>query len=222
MEPDAETVALYEQIKAGQGFTNRTDAVGGLLPQRPEPSTVRHNLPRQLTSLSLIGREEDIDTVQRLLSVESTTLLTLVGQGGVGKTRLALAVVQKLRQSARPFFPDGIWFVSLAGIAPSENAKEQMAGAIAPAMGLSLTGSDPLSKQIVRALQEQQLLLILDNFEHLTEQHSLLLEVVQTAQQVKVLVTSREQLHLHAEFLYPVVGLPVPADSDLDKEQEPG
>ena len=218
VEPDVETVQLYEQIKAGQHFIKPAESFVPRSSAVPQPQAVPHNLPRQLTSL--IGREDDIEAVQRLLSEENIALLTLVGQGGVGKTRLALAVAQRLRQDAQLLFPDGIWFVRLADITAGDNATEQIAGAIAQAMGLSLTGSDPLSKQIIRALGEQQLLLILDNFEHLVAEQAFLLEVVQSAQQVKVLTTSREQLHLHAEHLYPVIGLPVPAELELHSEDD--
>ncbi len=246
VEPDAETVTLYAAIKAGQTFTPPVTTAPAITPSTIAPSSIMtappppasdqdvkrapipHNLPRQLTSL--IGRETEIDAVQRLLQAENTALLTLVGQGGVGKTRLALAVAQTLRSSAHEHFPDGIWFVSLAGIASEEsvtgnvtgnaraNVSEQIAGAIAHAMNVALSGVDPLTKQILRALAPQQLLLILDNFEHLVAEQSFLLEIVQTAQQVQLLVTSREQLHLHAEHLYPVTGLPVPAGRDLDTE----
>ncbi|MEZ4868130.1 MAG: BTAD domain-containing putative transcriptional regulator [Caldilineaceae bacterium] len=217
-EPATETVALYEQIKAGQHYAKPSANEGSTrFLVAPAAQAAPHNLPRQLTSL--VGREDDIAAVVRLLTEEHIALLTLVGQGGVGKTRLALAVAQQLRQHTSGLFPAGIWFVPLAGIAPDEQAKEQMAGAIAQAMGLSLTGADPLAKQIIRALQEQQLLLVLDNFEHLVAEQAFLLEIVQTAQHVKVLITSRSQLHLHAEYLYPVTGLPAPAASDLRQDE---
>ena len=214
IEPDATTAALYEQIKAGRVFSEPPKHIAPPTPATPVPQPVPHNLPRQLTSL--IGRASEIDAVQQLLQAESTALLTLVGQGGVGKTRLALAVAQKLRQNNQKQFPDGIWFVSLAGVAAGENAREEMAGAIAQALGLSLSGSDPLSRQLLRALASQRLLLILDNLEHLVAERAFLLELVQSAPQVKVLATAREQLHLPGENLYPVVGLPVPAMRDLD------
>ncbi|MEZ4713391.1 MAG: BTAD domain-containing putative transcriptional regulator [Caldilineaceae bacterium] len=215
-EPDAETVALYEQIKAGRALGEPAQPAASPSPTAPGPQPPPHNLPRQLTSL--IGRAGDIDAVQQLLKEESTALLTLVGQGGVGKTRLALAVAQQWRTHAAPFFPDGIWFVPLAGIAAGEQATEQIVGAIAQAMGVTLGGAAPLSQQLIRALQGQQLLLVLDNFEHLVAEQAFLLEIVQTAQQVKILITSREQLHLHAERLYPVSGLLVPETAELSEQ----
>lgn len=219
VEPDVETVQLYEQIKQGQYLVEQIGAIEEeSADQATKPNAVPHNLPRQLTCL--IGRENDIAAIERLLNVENTALLTLVGQGGVGKTRLALAVAHKLQQQASEQFPDGIWFVPLAGIPAGTNATEQIAGAIAQAIDLSLTGGDPLAEQLLRALNEQQLLLILDNFEHLVTEQTFLFELIQTAQQVQVLVTSREQLHLHAEFLYPVAGLPVPANVDFAVTQE--
>ncbi len=218
VEPASETMTLHAQIKTGHHFPRQLEKTGEPFPQRNQPTPPAYNLPRQLTSL--IGREDDIDSVQHLLEKETIALLTLVGQGGVGKTRLAVAVAQRLQQQAQQLFPDGIWFVPLAGVASGEDATEQIAGTIAQAMELSLSGSDPLAQQLLRALAEQQLLLVLDNFEHLVAEQTFLLELVQRAQQIKVLVTSREQLHLHAEFLYPVVGLPVPAASELVHEQE--
>lgn len=218
VEPDTETVQLYAQIKSGQSFTRPSEAVAVHRSTASKPQAIPHNLPRQLTSL--IGRADEVGAVQRLLTAENTALLTLVGQGGVGKTRLAVAVAQQLRQHAPDLFLDGIWFVSLTGIAAGEQAAEQIANAIAQAMGLSLMGVEPHTKQLMRVLEGQQLLLVLDNFEHLVAEQALLLEIVQRAPQVKLLVTSREQLRLHAEYLYPVVGLPVPANRDLDDGSE--
>lgn len=224
VEPEEETVQLYAQIKAGEEVIEPpvTVAVSTAVPSPPvspalsAAQVVRHNLPRQLTSL--IGRTEEIAAIQRLLADEHIALLTLVGQGGVGKTRLALAVSQQLRQQAPTDFPDGIWFVSLAGIAPGDNATEQIAGAIAQALDLSLTAPAPLSRQLLRALTDQQLLLILDNFEQLVAEQAFLLELIQTAHHVKVLATSRTQLRLHAEHLYPVTGLPMPSTHALGLE----
>ncbi|MCB0139365.1 MAG: AAA family ATPase, partial [Caldilineaceae bacterium] len=215
VEPDEQTIALYAQIEAGQILADPPASSTPPPAAAPAPQPVRHNLPRQLTNL--IGRADDVEAIQRLLRQENLALLTLVGQGGVGKTRLALAVAQYLRQHAPTNFPDGIWFISLAGIAPGDTAAEQIADAIAQALALSLTGPEPLSRQLVQALTDQQLLLILDNFEHLVTEQAFLLELVQSAQQVKVLATSRAQLHLHAEHLYPVVGLPTPSEPELSE-----
>ncbi len=219
-EPDAETITLHEQIRAGHIYAATPAPVASPALAAPEAQPVPHNLPRPLTSL--IGRASDVDAVLQLLQEESTALLTLVGQGGVGKTRLALAVAQQARQTAPALFPDGIWFVPLVGIAAGEHATEELAGAIVHALGLSLSGSDPLSRQLLRALATQKLLLVLDNLEHLVAERSFLLEVVQNAQQVKILMTSREQLRLHAEHLYPVVGLSVPAAHEWARDPERG
>lgn len=223
VEPELETVKLYKQIKASRNRHNPATDVSSYADDRPqlfsqtEPQApLRHNLPRQLTSL--IGREDDIVAIQRLLSEETTALLTLVGQGGVGKTRLAIATAYKLLQTNGKMFADGIWFVPLVGIGVGESATEQIAGAIGQAMQLSLSGAEPLSTQLLSALRDRQSLLILDNFEHLTAQNSFLLEVVQTAHKVKVMLTSRQQMQLQSEYLYPVSGLLTPQLHDVTDE----
>ncbi len=199
---------------------------------------VPHNLVRTLTPL--IGRQREIPMLHRLLTDPNYPLITVVGEGGVGKTRLALAVVQALADAAgkaEPMsealplsthtdlasgeqilhqFADGIWFVPLTDIAPTDQVAEQLAAAIGAALPLAFYRPEALTTQLVDYLREKALLLILDNFEHLIAGADFLLTLLREARHLKLLVTSRQQLRLQAEHLFPLQGLPVPPENDDD------
>jgi len=184
--PSAETRALYERIR---------DA--------PAP---RHNLPLEPTPF--VGRGAELTEIARALNDAACRLLTLVGPGGVGKTRLA---VRAARDQVRAFL-HGVFFVPLAGL----EEPHLLATAIAEALGLRLTGHEPAADQLLAYLRDKELLLVLDNFEHLltpshTEQAvSLVLKILQQAPGVKVMVTSHQRLNLRWEWLIEVKGLPYP------------
>jgi predicted ATPase/transcriptional regulator with XRE-family HTH domain len=172
-----------------------------LHPALPAPvadSTPRTNLPAVLSSF--IGRERELTEVSAL--VATSRLLTLTGSGGVGKTRLALAVGAAVRGQ----FPDGVWFVDLA---PLRDAA-LLASAAAEACGVPETAGEPPTVQLVRFLYDKRLLLILDNFEHLVDAASQLTEILSAAPGVRALVTSRAALRRSGEQEYPVLPLPVP------------
>jgi predicted ATPase len=159
-------------------------------------------LPLQLTSF--VGRTTELAEITALLADPDCRLLTLVGSGGIGKTRLALQVAEQAGQR----FQDGVFLVSLQ---PTET-REPLAAAIADALKVLLSDPGNLAQQILRLLREQNLLLVLDNFEHLLPEATFLSTLLQQCPYVKVLATSREVLNLQEEWLYPVHGLPVPPD----------
>jgi predicted ATPase len=162
----------------------------------------RFNLPTPLTSL--VGRDQELGDVGRLL--HAARLVTLTGAGGVGKTRLALAVTEELGET----FVDGVAFVDLA----AASGPEAVAAAIARTLGIRDDGDLPLVERLTNALRHRQVLLILDNFEHVLPARQLVLDVLQAAPRVTALVTSRAALRVRGEREFPVVPLAYPSATD--------
>jgi predicted ATPase/DNA-binding CsgD family transcriptional regulator len=162
-----------------------------------------HNLPLQLTSF--IGREREIAEVRRLLAM--TRLLTLTGAGGSGKTRLAMQVAA----TASSDYVDGVHFVSLAPITDPQ----LVVSTIAHALGVREQGNRLLLDGLKDYLREKQMLLLLDNFEQLISAAPVVVELLATAPQLKVLVTSRAPLHLSGEHEFVVPPLALPDLRDL-------
>ena len=136
-------------------------------------------------------------------------LLTLVGLGGVGKTRLALQAATDVMRA----FPNGVYFVSLSGV----RTVDLLVPSIGSAIGITFFGQADLKVQLYNYLKEKKILLVLDNFEHLLQSVELLTEILINAPEVKILVTSRERLHLQAEWLFDLAGLPFPSQEQPEK-----
>jgi predicted ATPase/DNA-binding SARP family transcriptional activator len=204
--PDQETTALYEAIRR-RAFDRMTswqddamnESLHPVILSSPHPVTPAHNLPP--SSTPLVGRTQALAEIVNQLHLPGVRLLTLVGPGGMGKTRLALEVGRDLLTT----FADGVFFVPLAAI----SSPAALAPAIATAIGLPLQGSEPRTA-LLHILRQKQILLILDNFEHLLLDEAdgveLVVELLGTAG-VQIIVTSRERLMLRAEHLYPVQAL---------------
>src|SRR5436190_3976587 len=207
------TVKWYcGQIYSKLGVNSRAQAIKSLktlslsenlTAKRPSPGTVR--LPTPLTPL--IGRQREIVTIHHLL--QTNRLLTLTGPGGTGKTRLALAVAGE----AASEFADGISFVNLASLSDAALVVKT----IAHALGIMENPNEPALETLKRALAEQELLLLIDNFEHVIEGSSVIPQLLESAPQVKILVTSREALRVSGEQEYavPPMALPILEGSSI-------
>jgi predicted ATPase len=192
---------------AGSSAQRRPGDEGVPVPERtvsPEPeSRLPHNLPVALTPL--IGRERELAELDQLLAQDEVRLVSFVGPGGVGKTRLSLAVAEQ--QVAQRRFTQGVYFVELTPLSDPE----QIVHVIAEAMRLPLqaSGGDRRTPkvQMLDYLRTKEILLVLDNFEHLIPGAGLIVEILQAAPRMKVLTTSRERLRMAGEYVYPVQGL---------------
>ena len=159
-----------------------------------------NNLPVQLTSL--IGREKEGAAVQNLLQREDVRLVTLIGPGGTGKTRLGLQVVAELSD----LFPDGVYFVNLAPISDPD----LVVPTIARTLEVKESGTRPMLEVLQAFLQEQQMLLLLDNFEQVVAAAPRLSDLLAACPHLKLLVTSRAVLHLSGEHEFAVPPLSLP------------
>lgn len=175
-----------------------------LIPLSPSPG----NLPARPTSF--IGRERELEEVQRLFA--ATRLLTLSGVGGVGKTRLALEMAAGLLSS----FPDGVCFVDLAPLADPG----LVVTTLAQAVGLRDAGSRPLAKRLEVYLRPRTLLLVLDNCEHVVEACARLAEsLLRVCPDLRILATSRQPFRIQGEMAWRVPSLTLPeaaAGTSLD------
>lgn len=208
----AATVAPSFPARTNGSVAARTEQPVRPADQRSAPATP-HNLPKQLTPF--FGREEELADLVEQLCQRNDQLITLFGEGGVGKSRLALTVGQTLvtkpsTSGADISFSDGIWYVPLAGLQPTADLDEQLAGAIAQIIGCPMHGRGALRTQVLTYLQNKQTLLLLDNFDGLVMGRDFILALLQQCTGVRLLVTSRRLLNLQAEVVWSVTGLPTP------------
>ena len=178
---------------------------------RPGISTTsavpQNNLP--VSPTPLIGRKRELAELHEFVTDSQCRMLTLVGPGGIGKTRLAIEAASRLQDH----FADGVYFVSLAPV----DSSHFIVPLIAHALGfsfLSANSADPKT-QLLNYLKEKRMLLLVDNIEHLLKQPGveLFAELLACASEVKILCTSREPLNLQPEWVFEVRGLPLPEDS---------
>ncbi|MEM7029331.1 MAG: tetratricopeptide repeat protein [Chloroflexota bacterium] len=216
LTPSAETQTLYARIQSGE--LAPPDNVSSVPPSKSVAPP--HNLPHARTSF--VGRQKIIDKATDLLTKESTCrLITVIGPGGVGKTRLALEVAQ----ATKLHFADGVYWVSLVGVHDPHNIASTILAALPD-------GGEPQTtptEQVLSSLADKEILLVLDNFEQLLNPSEnqpdfaeaadtatqLILVIMDNAPQVRLLLTSRESLNLLEEHLLPLTGLSLPTP-DVD------
>jgi predicted ATPase/DNA-binding SARP family transcriptional activator len=224
VEPAEATTDLYERILTGE--------LGEKI--EPKPSQSPHNLPVQTTPF--IGREVELSDLARLLADPEIRLVSILSAGGMGKTRLALEA-GKIQLDR---YPHGIYFASLAPL----DTSEAFVPTIAEALNFSFYEGGTPQQQLLDYLREKRMLLILDNFEHLLSlpafslegetreassqletlepgeyATSLVTNILQTAPDVKIMVTSRERLRLQEEQLFHIGGIDFP---DWETVEDPG
>jgi predicted ATPase len=164
------------------------------------PSESRQNLPAPTTRL--IGREWAVARLKPLLEREDVRLVTLVGTGGSGKTRLALHLASELVDS----YAHGVWFVLLSGV----SNPEQVPMSIIQALQISTASNLSALEGLISYLRQKQLLLLLDNFEHVEAAAGTVAEILAAAPGLKILVTSRAMLHVYGEHAFSVPPLDIP------------
>jgi predicted ATPase/DNA-binding SARP family transcriptional activator len=234
VEPEEETTALYEAIRSRQFGPAPATAALPSRPQSPAPgpaalapgpeAMATHSLPPESTPF--VGREAELAALATYLAAPEVRLVTLVGPGGIGKTRLALAAARgalagdgaRDGSAAAATFADGAAFVRLDPL----DEPGQVVPAIATAAGFTFessprSGRAPLA-QLLHYLANKEMLLILDNFEHLLPAAGVVTDILQAAPGVKVLATTRERLYLREEHLLVVPGLDLPS---LEEGDEP-
>ncbi|HWQ15893.1 MAG TPA: BTAD domain-containing putative transcriptional regulator, partial [Roseiflexaceae bacterium] len=213
-EPEAETRALYEEIRARRLaapapalLEARTPPTAAGAPRRQRPF---HNLP---AAGDFVGRQRELADVIRRLTDPACRLLTLTGPGGVGKTRLALQAAQVLADTWRDeeVIADGVLFVPLAEVSDVAG----LISALAAAAHFEFYPSAVPRRQILDYLRDKRMLLVLDNFEQLLDAAEFIGALVAAAPGLRLLVTSRVALNLPEEWFHPVEGLSFPTEDDL-------
>ena len=208
------TVRWYnKQIYSKLGVHSRTKAAAlaqdmGLLQdeatEADEPEIEVHthttNLPSQLTPF--IGRQDSVAAIDKMLSNPDIRLVTIMGPGGMGKTRLAIEAATGFQEE----FGDGVYLIALGDLDTSkfifDTADEFIVAAIASTLHLTFYANAAPRKQLLDFLADQQTLLVLDNFEHLLDGADLVNDMLEAAPDIKVLVTSRETLGLYGESVF--------------------
>jgi predicted ATPase/class 3 adenylate cyclase len=178
-----------------------------LLAEFPPPRTLDsrpHNLPQQATEF--LGRGDELEAIHLMLDSPNTRLLTITGPGGAGKTRLGLQVAAEELDR----FPNGVFFVDLS----AERDPDRVLDSIAGSLGIPLSGHGDALKTLADRLAHSRMLLVLDNFEQVTEAAVGLSELLQHAPGLTALVTSRETLRVRAEKVFPVPPLDLPHPRD--------
>ncbi|HEV7662384.1 MAG TPA: tetratricopeptide repeat protein [Chloroflexota bacterium] len=172
--------------------------LGASFPPLRSPNARPNNLPAQLTSF--VGRQRELAEIRRLFG--ATRLLTLTGLGGTGKTRLALRAATDLLEE----FPDGVWFTDLAPL----GEPALVASTIAQVLNIRPLPGRLLSEQLSDALRDKQVLLVLDNFEHVQTAAPLVGDLLRACPRLRVLVTSRVRLRVSGEQVFAVPPLAAP------------
>jgi DNA-binding SARP family transcriptional activator len=191
---------------------DRTKSVKAGFSQENLHPRFTNNLPAQ--PAPFIGREIELAEITALLANPDCRLLTLVGLGGIGKTRLALKVAEEKISS----YPHGVYFVSLAGL----ESAEFIPSTILSALSIEPSQRYEPKNQLLSYVQNREMLLILDNFEQFLVGAALLSELLHHAPRLTLLVTSRQRINLQSEWVFLVEGLPFPPIDSVEDTQQYG
>ena len=186
------------------GMGKAQDPGPGSRVDNPQDVEVTGDLPMSLTTF--VGRERELDELRSLFR-EGKRLVTLVGIGGIGKTRLSLQVAAQMRHD----FTDGVCFVGLAAISDPD----LLLPTIVQELGIQIVETQPVVEQVKDVLRSKHFLLLLDNFEQLVEASLQIEELLAACPFLKIIVTSRTVLHLQAEQEFPLPPLALPNLSQL-------
>jgi predicted ATPase/DNA-binding SARP family transcriptional activator len=209
IQPDPLTFEVLRQVLEGRlepsSHPGRSEVSTVVIPNAPA-----HRVP--LPAAPLVGRQEELIYILSRMNDPNCRLLTILGPGGIGKTRLVLEAAHQLMGS----FKDGVFFVSLAGFTSSE----QIIQAVAQALDFQAGPSGDLDQQVLAFLKPKTLLIVLDNFEQLLQPKTgnfsdqvkdsgsqMVLEMLQNVTGLKIMVTSRIRLNLLEEWRLPLTGL---------------
>ena len=205
------SVATYVRYRASLAKTLVTVLNAHLLDKQPVVDDAKVNLVHQnnlpYQHMPLIGREKELETIQKVVLRNEVNLLTITGPGGIGKTRLALQAAVELLDA----FEDGVFFVSLASITDPD----LVAATILQTLGFTTGENQPALGLLKGYLQEKRMLLVIDNFEQVTAASPLLGELLKAAPRLKILVTSQAVLHVYGEYEFNVPPLAVPDINNL-------
>jgi len=200
--PSPQTTALHERIRTGQDLTGFPKPFKSV-----QAGSVGSNLPAQLTPF--VGREDLLSQIVARLQDPTCRLLTLIGPGGAGKTRLALEAARRQLGAYR----DGAYAVFLGPLA----SVEAIVPTVASALGLTLQSGDP-HQQLLNYLCGKGMLLVLDNYEHLLEGAALVTDMLQAAAGLQIIITSRARLNVRGEHVLPLGGMALPPADLIDPE----
>lgn len=201
LDPQPETRELYKKTRKREARAiEKKETVESFAPQ--------HNLPAQLSTF--IGREKECDEIVSLLTKHR--LITLVGVGGIGKSRLSLQVGEKVLNH----FPDGVWFVALDSLSDPRLVQQT----VAAEFGIREGTEQPVIETLMDTLRKKTILLILDNCEHLLNACAELITTLLTnCQHLKILVTSREVLNVEGEAIFYLPSLSLPEEDNYSLEK---
>jgi len=191
---------LKDLDRAERLFQLTHPSLGRDFPPLRTPDHRPHNLP--MPASAFVGREVELSAIAAELATDAVRLITLIGPGGSGKTRLALRAAADQLEALK----DRVFFVDLAAITDTPTAL----AAIAQVVGLAQSREQPVLADLKRSLREQHLLLVLDNFEQVAEAAGSVAELLEACPDLMVLVTSREALHIRGEHLFAVPPLSLP------------
>lgn len=209
--------AELEAISKGTDLTlqvqSRVLAEGRPVFTTPSTSSAgvpRHNLPAQTTPF--IGRQAEVAELTQLLNDTTVRLVTVLGLGGMGKTRLALEVAA----TQLDIYEHGVYFVSLTSLSSADN----IVAAVAEAINFHFYQGENLKQQLLDYLREKEMLLVMDSFDHVLDGAGLVSDILLSALDVKIMATSREKLNLHTETIFTIGGMSVPDGESINRAPE--